>query len=105
MQSTYLRLYALLLSPMLLRYVIFAFLISLYLLTKLPILNMSAGLNLLLFLFTVDGELEIAELLRNIDVVNYHCYYGKELMREFKRIDKDNDGIIRYRPHLVSHDT
>ena len=43
----------------------------------------------------MDGELEIAELLRNIDVVNYHCYYGKELMREFKRIDKDNDGIIR----------
>ena len=44
---------------------------------------------------TVDGELEIGELLRNLDVVNYHCYYGKELMREFKRIDKDDDGVIR----------
>ena len=46
-------------------------------------------------MFTVDGELEIGELLRNLDVVNYHCYYGKELMREFKRIDKDDDGVIR----------
>lgn len=42
-----------------------------------------------------DGNLEVDELVNNIDVLNYHCYYGKTLMREFLRIDQDRDGIIR----------
>ena len=41
--------------------------------------------------------------MNNIDVINYHCYYGKELMYEFNQIDADGDGVIRYvlRSHRV----
>ena len=42
-----------------------------------------------------DGTLEVDEVLGNIDVINYHCFYGKELMQEFKSIDRDGDGVIR----------
>ena len=42
-----------------------------------------------------DGELEIKEFMDNIDVVNWHCFFGKELMREFGKIDTDGDGVIR----------
>ena len=45
-----------------------------------------------------DGELEVKELMDNIDVINWHCFYGKELMREFSKIDTDGDGVIRYIP-------
>ena len=31
----------------------------------------------------------------NIDVINWHCFYGKELMDEFRSIDTDGDGYIR----------
>ena len=44
---------------------------------------------------TGDGELEVDELVENIDVLNWHCFHGKDLMREFTRIDTDGDGVIR----------
>lgn len=43
-----------------------------------------------------DGELEVKELVENLDVLNWHCFYGKELMREFRKIDTDGDRFIRY---------
>ena len=43
-----------------------------------------------------DGFLEVEELLANMDVINWHSFYGKELMREFTAIDLDRDGFIRY---------
>lgn len=43
-----------------------------------------------------DGELEVDELVENIDVLNWHCFHGKDLMKEFTKIDKDGDGVIRY---------
>ncbi|KAI0215554.1 hypothetical protein LSAT2_032402 [Lamellibrachia satsuma] len=49
----------------------------------------------------MDGELEIAELLRNIDVVNYHCYYGKELMREFKRRARETHRAAAGTPEML----
>ncbi len=42
-----------------------------------------------------DGELEVKEMMQNIEVLNFHCFYGKELMREFRRIDTDGDRFIR----------
>ena len=49
----------------------------------------------LLMAFPEDGELSIAELLENLDVLNYHFYYGKALMNAFRSIDRDGDGVIR----------
>ena len=49
----------------------------------------------LLMVFPEDGELSIAELLDNLDVLNYHFYYGKALMNAFRSIDRDGDGVIR----------
>ena len=46
--------------------------------------------------FSEDGELSIAELMENLDVLNYHFYYGKSLMNAFRSIDRDGDGVIRY---------
>ena len=43
-----------------------------------------------------DGHLEVDELIDNLDVVNFHCFYGDELMAQFKAIDYDGDGSIRY---------
>ena len=31
----------------------------------------------------------------NLDVLNYHFYYGKPLMNAFMSIDSDGDGVIR----------
>ena len=43
-----------------------------------------------------DGELTITELMDNLDVLNYHFYYGRALMNAFRSIDRDGDGVIRY---------
>ena len=51
--------------------------------------------HIILLLSLGDGELEVGELMNNIDVINCHSFYGKRLMKEFKKIDTDGDGVIR----------
>uniref|UniRef100_X2AWD5 EF-hand domain-containing protein n=1 Tax=Capitella teleta TaxID=283909 RepID=X2AWD5_CAPTE len=43
-----------------------------------------------------NGTLEVEEIIGNMDVINWHSFYGKELMDQFTSIDQDKDGFIRF---------